>query len=91
MIPPTGGRGDRLPPVTFHHDVAAATVNPPMRDPAGMPPGRHFPSARDYDITTPVPILISVNPDIARAWHPLPVFHISRWRNLNHDLGRKGA
>jgi hypothetical protein len=25
------------------------------------------------------------------AWHPLPMFDVSRWRNLNDNLGRKGA
>src|ERR1700733_2606685 len=91
MIPLTGGSGTRLAPVTFYHDVAAVTVNPAMRHPMGMRPWRPFPSSRHHGITTAIPILISVNPDVARAWHPPPMFDVSRWRNLNDNLGRKGA
>src|SRR3984957_7410127 len=83
--------GRLLAPVTFRQNPPVVMVIPAMRHPVGIPPRRHFPPSRPHGITAAIPILISTNPHIAWARRPNPVFHEMRWRNLNHNLGRRGA
>jgi hypothetical protein len=63
-----------------------------MRYPAGMPSWSLFPPAWNPCITSAIPIVISLNPDVAAGWWTIPPLDDHSWRrNANEDISRRDA
>ena len=79
-------------PVPLHQNPAAFLVNPPVCYPAGMRPGRLFPSSRRPGVRVAVPTLVTRNPHMVTAGRRRPSLDYNTgWRNTNHNIRGYGA
>src|ERR1700690_782735 len=81
-----------LPPVSFHQNIAAPSVSPAMRYPAGMWPRRLFPPARGPGVSVAIGRMVAGNPHMVAAGPVLPPLVLSMGRSdADHHLFSQGA